>query len=205
MCIRDRNLLLEQLISYWESPNVFVVGDDDQAIYKFQGANLGNILEFQKKYNPYTVILKENYRSNQKILDKAKDLIQNNVERMVVQIEGLSKELLASGSHKDDPTMPEIRIYDKVSEEYADLVKQVKEMYDADPESLKDVAIIYRKHRQVEDLVSVLEKLNIPLNIKRRVDILKLPLVRNLLKILQYLSEETVSYTHLTLPTIHLV
>ena len=190
----SQNLLLEQLISYWDSPNVFVVGDDDQAIYKFQGANLGNILDFQKKYNPHTVVLKQNYRSNQKILDKATHLIQNNQERMVVQIEGLIKDLLAAGNHKDDPTMPEIRIYKKVSEEYADLVKQVKQLYDTDPEGLKNVAVIYRKHRQVEDLVAVLEKLNIPLNIKRRIDILKLPLVRNLLKILQYLSEEMHNY-----------
>ena len=40
-----QNAILNDLISYWDAPNVFVVGDDDQAIYKFQGANLGNIID----------------------------------------------------------------------------------------------------------------------------------------------------------------
>ncbi len=188
-----QNELLNLLVSYWDNPNVFVVGDDDQAIYKFQGANLGNIIEFQKKYNPYTVVLEKNYRSNQLILDKAKDLIQYNEERLVVQVDGLSKELTAAGPNKSDATKPIILSYSKISDETADLVRKLKELHDNDYE-LDKVAIIYRKHRQVEDLVAVLEKLGIPLNIKKRVNILELPLIRNLINILSYLNEEMINY-----------
>ena len=60
--------LLDLLISYWsENPNVFVVGDDDQAIYKFQGANLGNINDFNEGYQPTPVVLVDNYRSSQRL------------------------------------------------------------------------------------------------------------------------------------------
>ncbi len=186
----SQNEILQLLISYWDNPNVFVVGDDDQAIFKFQGANLGNILDFEKVHQPQTIILEENYRSNQHILDRAKELISANEERMVAQIEGLSKNLIASGKAKSDNTLPQIREYDKTSHEIADLVKSIKAQYDADPASLKETAIIYRKHRQVEEVVSVMEKLNIPLNIKKRVDVLKLPLTKNLISILSYLQEE---------------
>jgi len=190
----SQNELLDLLISYWEKPNVFVVGDDDQAIYKFQGANLNNILDFQHKYQPHTVILEKNYRSNQLILNKAKDLIHYNQERMVVQLPGLSKELTAEGQHRSDNTSPTIRSYAKVSHEYAALVNELKTLHDTRPKFLREVAIIYRKHKQVADLVNVLEKLGVPLNIKRRLNILELPIIRNLLNILSYLNEEMIHY-----------
>lgn len=80
-----QNQLLYKLISYWDNPNVFVVGDDDQSIYKFQGANVENIREFFSRYesNIKLVVLDQNYRSSQHILDASNFLIQNNNERLV--------------------------------------------------------------------------------------------------------------------------
>ena len=189
-----QNELLDLLISYWEQPNVFVVGDDDQAIYKFQGANLGNIKNFQAKYNPSIVVLKDNYRSNQGILNKAKDLIDLNEERLVKEIDGLSKELISAGRNKSNKNLPVLKFYSKRSEEHADLVKSLHDRNKNEPETLNDIAVIYRKHKQVEDIVSVLEKLGVPLNIKKRINILKLPIVRNLINILSFLSEELKNY-----------
>lgn len=190
----SQNELIDLLISYWDRPNIFVVGDDDQAIYKFQGANLSNIVDFQKKYEPQTIILSKNYRSNQLILNKAKDLIQYNQERLVTQVTGLTKDLKAEGPNKAEKTAPTILCYNKLSQEYADLAHKLKQIHTDAPEDLKNVAIIYRKHRQVEDLVNVLEKLEVPLNIKRRINILELPIIRNLLNILSYLNEEMIRY-----------
>ena len=67
----SQNDLLKFLLNYWDTPNVFVVGDDDQSIFKFQGANMKNILAFAADYskNLKIVVLKHNYRSNQNILD----------------------------------------------------------------------------------------------------------------------------------------
>jgi DNA helicase-2/ATP-dependent DNA helicase PcrA len=75
-----QNRLVQLLINYWDVPNVFVVGDDDQSIYRFQGANVENMLEFANQYTNdlKTVVLTNNYRSTQPILDISKTLINKN-------------------------------------------------------------------------------------------------------------------------------
>src|SRR5574339_794457 len=79
-----QNRLVELLISYWDKPNVFVVGDDDQSIFRFQGANVENMLQFAESYQQdlLTVVLTDNYRSTQPILDISKTLIDRNEERL---------------------------------------------------------------------------------------------------------------------------
>jgi DNA helicase-2/ATP-dependent DNA helicase PcrA len=77
-----------------EQSNIFVVGDDDQAIYRFRGANIENILQFRKQYPkaPITV-LTENFRSTQPILDAAYKLIQHNNPHRLEAIENVNKKL----------------------------------------------------------------------------------------------------------------
>src|SRR5436190_11743705 len=93
-----QNRLVQLLINYWDKPNIFVVGDDDQSIYRFQGANVENMLAFANSYSKdlMTVVLTHNYRSTQSILDVSKTIIDKNNDRLIKQIEGLSKELLSS-------------------------------------------------------------------------------------------------------------
>jgi len=74
-----QNRLLELLCSYDANPNLFIVGDEKQAIYRFQGASLENFWYFQRLYPKARLItLTQNYRSHQKILDAAHSLILNN-------------------------------------------------------------------------------------------------------------------------------
>src|ERR1700742_3054256 len=91
----SQNELLKFLLNYWDTPNVFVVGDDDQSIFKFQGANMKNILDFAADYSNALkiVVLKHNYRSNQHILDISRVLIENNRERLTQQL-NLNKNIL---------------------------------------------------------------------------------------------------------------
>ncbi|MBU6325189.1 MAG: ATP-dependent helicase, partial [Bacteroidetes bacterium] len=71
-----QNRVLNLLTGHWDSPNVFVVGDDDQSIYRFQGANVENVLDFAQRYKEHlkTVVLEENYRSSQALLNAAQAL-----------------------------------------------------------------------------------------------------------------------------------
>lgn len=87
--------LLKQL-NLEELPNILVVGDDDQAIYKFQKANTTNMVEFIKSFKNIKIIsLDYNYRSNQEILDLATTIIQNNTTRLV-DIFGVTKNLISN-------------------------------------------------------------------------------------------------------------
>jgi DNA helicase-2/ATP-dependent DNA helicase PcrA len=83
-----QNQLIELLVNFWEQPNLFVVGDDDQSIFRFQGANVENMMHAQKQYEHdiVTIVLENNYRSTQPILDASTLLINNNQERLVNKI-----------------------------------------------------------------------------------------------------------------------
>ena len=77
---RLQYLLIKQLVG--EKGNICVVGDDDQSIYKFRGADITNILNFEKEYHGCrTIRLEQNYRSTQNILDAANAVIKNNTGR----------------------------------------------------------------------------------------------------------------------------
>jgi len=184
--------IFELLISFWEdNPNAFIVGDDDQAIYKFQGANLTNLKEFYSKYNPELIVLENNYRSSQPILDLAKLLIELNQERIINEPDiSVNKDLIAANQDRLNITIkPTIRNFTNVVHEQAWIAQQLKAKMNTD-EALENIAVIYRKHSQVEKLVNALEKEGIPLNVKRRVNILYHPLVDNLLNLLTYIQGE---------------
>jgi DNA helicase-2/ATP-dependent DNA helicase PcrA len=186
-----QNRILDLLIHFMDyTPNAFVVGDDDQAIYKFQGANLNNIKDFKKENNPELIVLEKNYRSNQNILDASTALISFNTERIVNDNDlELNKNLIASGEAKDKIRDPDILVYDNIVHEQADLANTIEKLYN-DGADLNEIAVIYRKHSQVSKLVEVLEKKNIPINIRKKIDILKIPLIDNILNILYYILSE---------------
>lgn len=183
--------LLNKLVSYWqESPNLFVVGDDDQAIYKFQGANLGNISELKDQYNPTIIVLDDNYRSSQKILDATSALINNNNERLVKLNPALTKDLKARRDKvKDIERPPLIHEFKNISQEKAYIAASIANTYERG-EKISDIAVICRQHDQLGAIAEILEKKNIPLNVKKKVDILFLPLVKNVLNILTYINRE---------------
>lgn len=75
-----QNMLIDKLMSYWDDPNILVVGDLKQCLYEFQGARISAARGFIEKYNPDVIELKTNYRSSQPILDNCKRLIENTSE-----------------------------------------------------------------------------------------------------------------------------
>jgi len=187
----SQNDLLKFLLNYWDTPNVFVVGDDDQSIFKFQGANMKNILDFAAEYSKdlKIVVLKDNYRSNQSILDLSRVVIENNRERLTQQL-NLDKNIQAAHPRFDTLAIePVIREYENPDQELVDVAKQIKHLTEHGTEP-QEIAVIYRNHSQAEQLVRYLDDQKIQVNIKRKIDILSLPFGEKIINILRYLAME---------------
>ncbi|MDX2045961.1 MAG: ATP-dependent DNA helicase [Chitinophagaceae bacterium] len=187
-----QNRIVELLISYWDKPNVFVVGDDDQSIYRFQGANVENMLHFANTYKNHllTVVLGDNYRSVQPILDISKTLISRNEDRLVKKIEGLSKELQSANNalkHLKHP--PLIREYENQQQEMIGIAREVQALF-AKGVFPGRIGIIYKENKYGEELAQYFKLLNIPVYSKRHLNILELPLARKVILLLKYLASE---------------
>ena len=193
-----QNKLVELLISYWDKPNVFVVGDDDQSIYRFQGANVENLLDFAGNYKNdlLTVVLTNNYRSTQPILDISKTLINRNEERLVKKIDGLSKELLSTNKLINQLTnKPLIQEYETQRQEMIGIAKQVQVLV-GQQVSPGRIGIIYKENKYGVELAQYFKQLNIPVFSKRNLNILELPLANKIILILKYLAtEHDISYS----------
>ena len=187
-----QNRLVQLLTAYWDKPNVFVVGDDDQSIYRFQGANVENMLEFANSYQKdlITVVLTNNYRSTQPILDIAKTLINRNEERLVKQIEGLSKELItAKESLIGILESPAIKEYNSAKEEMAGITNDVNDLLAQNIEAGK-IAIIYKENKYGEELAKYFRLKAIPFYSKRSINILQHPFIKKVMQLLRYLNAE---------------
>ena len=187
-----QNRIIELLINYWEKPNVFVVGDDDQSIYRFQGANVENMMKFSGNYKSdlLTIVLKENYRSTQPILDTAKTLIDRNAERLVNQMSGLSKELTSANLQINRLThQPHIKEYETQRQEMIDITLQVQKLLTEGTPAGK-IAVIYRENKYGEELAEYFRLSNIPFYSKRNVNLLEISLAKKIILILKYLEAE---------------
>ncbi|WP_259068357.1 ATP-dependent helicase [Mucilaginibacter sp. X4EP1] len=187
----SQNELLKFILNYWDIPNVFVVGDDDQSIFKFQGANMKNILDFANDYvgSLHTVVLKQNYRSNQQILDISKALINNNHERLTSQL-ALDKNLQAAHPRFNHLAVaPIINEYENPDQELVDVAMQIKHLLEKGTQP-GEIAVIYRNHSQVEDLVQFMDTKNIAVNTRRKIDIFTLPFGEKIINIMRYLAME---------------
>jgi DNA helicase II / ATP-dependent DNA helicase PcrA len=193
-----QNRIVELLISYWDKPNVFVVGDDDQSIYRFQGANVENMLTFANQYRNdlLTVVLTNNYRSTQPILDISRTLINRNEERLVKKLPGLTKDLLSTNLLINKSTVqPRLREYETQSQEMIGIAKQVQQLV-IQGIAPGRIGIIYKENKYGEELTQYFKLMNIPVFSKRHLDILQLPLAKKIILFLKYLaSEHDVSYS----------
>jgi DNA helicase II / ATP-dependent DNA helicase PcrA len=193
-----QNKLVELLISYWDKPNVFVVGDDDQSIYRFQGANVENMLDFANNYQQdlLTVVLTNNYRSTQPILDVSKSIINRNEERLVKKIEGLSKELVSSRDGlKELKHTPFIREYESQRQEMIGIAKETQQLVRQGVPAGK-IGIIYKENKYGEELAQYFKLLGVPVYSKRHLNILELPEAKKIILLLRYLAaEHDISYS----------
>lgn len=138
-----------------ESRNLCVVGDDDQSIYGWRGANIRNILDFEKDFKESTVIkLEQNYRCTQKILQAANEVIQNNKGRK-------NKVLWTQNAEGESVQLFEAK--DEKEEAYYIADKIIKKVCDGN--EYKHFAVLYRTNAQSRVIEEIFMKENIPYQI----------------------------------------
>jgi len=187
-----QNRLVQLLINYWDKPNIFVVGDDDQSIFRFQGANVENINQFRNSYQKdlLTVVLRNNYRSTQPLLDVFKTFIARNNERLINKMEGLTKELIASNEHiRQFHQLPQIREYETQRHEMIDITCQISALLEGGVRAGK-IAVIYKENKYGEDLIQYFRVKNIPFFSKRSLNILEIPIAKKIIDLARYLAAE---------------
>lgn len=173
-----QNRILELLADYHESPNIFVVGDEKQAIFRFQGASLENFLYFETHFKQTTIIsLTENYRSGQAILDASHDLV-------AVEDGPLTKlriPLHAAAVPQSSITRREFT-HQAVEDSWIVSTVQQEIANGVDPQ---EIAVIVRSNREVEDLSAALRAAGIQVVASAESDILHHPITHTIEQLLR--------------------
>ncbi len=150
-------------------PNLMAVGDDDQSIFAFNGAELNNMLGFKRSYpDAKLIVLEYNYRSSQAILDKAAEIIQQAEDRLVNREPDISKNLKAKKQSTKTADIQQI-IYPTRQHQQTALANSIKQLWDRGE---TDIAVLARKHESLEQLAGILLRLGIPISYERRSNIL---------------------------------
>lgn len=150
-------------------PNLMVVGDDDQAIYRFQGAELSNILDFTTRYKDVAIItLQDNYRSTKNILELSRSVIVQAEERLENSLENVSKIL--TPHHENNLASIVALSYETPTESYAALARRIARDVSDNPKSTR--AIIARHHKELVALLPHLTASKITVRYERQDNIL---------------------------------
>ena len=169
--------LLQQLVG--ESNNICVVGDDDQSIYGWRGAQVANILQFERFFpNPKIIRLEENYRSTQAVLEVANSLIRNNVGRREKKL----RPTIPGGDLVRLVSMPG----DQEEAEWivSEIVAQREE-----GRVLEDFAILFRTNGQIRKMEEVLREAKIPYRMVGAQSFYDRKEVRDILSYIQVLNQ----------------
>ena len=170
-------------------PNLTVVGDDDQAIYKFRGAAISNILQFKKIYkDAEEIVLTENYRSRQEILDSAYALIKHNNPNRLEETEKIDKKLLSKGQFNPvDDDAVQLMVAENEEKESKMIADKILELTGFSADTItegvfnesgqstftdnesseqkfkfSDIAVLARANKQVDSITQALRQEGIP-------------------------------------------
>ena len=168
-------------------PNIMAVGDDDQSIYRFQGAEVTNMLSFVTRYkNPTLVSLSKNYRSTADILDISESVIAQSGQSLRTLLPSIEKKIIASNTN-----LPKGQVHFKTCRtplhEYDYIAREIKKLHDAGT-PLADIAVIGRKHKALQDLAPYLHAHNISVQYEKRKNVFEDTIVAQLVVLLRFVE-----------------
>ncbi len=182
----SQNLIVSKISSFFDNPNLFVVGDEKQAIYRFQGASVENFLKFQNLWKDMKLIsLEDNYRSHQRILDAVYSMIEKNYEED--EHKSLRVKLRSGADHKEKP----IDLVSAGNITSADnyLIEQIRKITQKEPDAT--VAVILRWNRDVDNALNLCRENNLEVSAERGVDIFSHPFGVIFFGLLEYFDDIT--------------
>jgi DNA helicase-2/ATP-dependent DNA helicase PcrA len=160
-----------------DEPNIMAVGDDDQSIFAFNGAELNNMLNFKSSYKSVKmVVLTENYRSTQAILDTARSVIIQSSVRLINQLPELDKKLIAQAKL----IQGEIKHFSYPTKEHQLSLtsERIKQSWEAD--GSQSLVVLARNHSSLRQISFFLQQAGVPIRYERQNNILELPLIQQL-------------------------
>lgn len=169
-----QNAVLELLMNYHENPNIFIVGDEKQAIFRFQGASLQNFYHIKNIYPKAKLInLTENYRSTQSILNSAHSLLSGEFELK---------------SHSDNEDKPiSIAGFSCIESENYFIAQDIKYKIDSGIEP-HEISVLYRDNKDAFPVASMLDKFGLPYVIESDQDLFSDPDIRKILTLLKAIN-----------------
>jgi len=192
--------LIHQLCLDNDEPNVMVVGDEDQSIYRFQGANLFNIHDFYRRYLAHKpieeqlnriIVLEENYRSTPVILDVSKVLIEHNTERITNIVEGKSiiKRLVAAHPDlKERTESVELIEVENMEDEMLPIALKIEELVKSGVD-LRGIAVLFPVNGQMVNFAKYLDVLGYPYELSREENILEDSLIKSYLQVFHFVQD----------------
>lgn len=182
---------LIKLLTEYENPCVMAVGDDDQAIFEFQGANASNLLDFQEHYHAKVITLRDNYRSTSEILDFS-HRVAMQVEDSFAKHHGVTKVLRSMFEllGKQQPSICQIERHEfsVASDEYYWISQRIRSLVDrgVNPD---DIAIIAPKHKHIAPLLPYLKNQNLNIAYEKKSNLLEDPKIHELIVVAEFVND----------------
>ncbi|OGN27609.1 MAG: hypothetical protein A2941_01270 [Candidatus Yanofskybacteria bacterium RIFCSPLOWO2_01_FULL_49_17] len=180
----SQNTLIRLISEFFDNPNIFVVGDEKQAIYRFQGASVENFISFQKKWSAMKIIrLERNYRSQQNILDAGFSMIDRNYADG--QFPELRIRLRSDAGEGPRPVDVATAGNGLAADEY--MIEQICGIIQNHPADVS--AVIVRRNTDVQRMLTLLEQDGIPATAERGSDIFLDPIGLLFFSLLDFLAD----------------
>jgi DNA helicase II / ATP-dependent DNA helicase PcrA len=165
------------------NPNIMAVGDDDQSIYKFNGAELSNMLGFTRSYqNANVFVLTDNYRSSQDILDFSLKIIGQATERLSTKQANITKELIAKNAPINEGAIEHISYPTKLHQ-YDGIAKKIADTKTKNPN--QSIAVVARSHDSLRAVANALKIHKVPVRYEQQQSVLEQPIIKQI----SYVSE----------------
>jgi DNA helicase-2/ATP-dependent DNA helicase PcrA len=182
----SQNGIIKLLAEFFDTPNVFIVGDEKQAIFRFQGASVKNFLRFKDAWkNITTISLEENYRSHQDILDASFKMIESNYDEG--EFEDLRVKLLSRNGDEAHP-IEVVQTADSENGE-AYLVDEIKRITAENPAA--SIALITRTNKDVERLIRLCQSQDIEVAAERSIDVFSHPIGVAFFSLIDFLHDHS--------------